>query len=184
MNIAWVVSTSTQLNPTIDINRLKVLGSLWGGWQTWRTCQTDNVICHELKHAKQMVDREFFKVCNLYLPNSVYISLDKPIGVKLYDGECVHELDNYEDVVAMHLASSASDIVLLLGFDFSEHDKIENKLSEHKAHNYRSLTKQAIKNTPNVQWVAIDHEKEFRKDLSELSNLGKDTLENILKSIP
>jgi hypothetical protein len=35
---------------------------------------------------------------------------------------------------------------------------------------------------PQIQWVAIDHFEEFRKDLKNLPNLGKDTLKNILTS--
>jgi hypothetical protein len=182
MNISWVLSNQAALDPTIDIARLKELGSFWGSWRTWRSCQTDNVVCHDQAKAADLVKRDFQNLCNLYIPNTVYLGLDRPAGVKVYEGDFVHDVDHQEDIVAMHLATVASDIILLLGFDFSEQAKNEDRLQEHRAHNYRSLTKQVIMDNPLIQWVVIDHEPELRKDLQELSNLGKDTLKNILQS--
>jgi hypothetical protein len=182
MNISWVLSNQTQIDPTLEISRLKELGSFWGGWRTWRSYQTDNVVCHDPIKAQELINREFFKICNLYIPNSVYVSLDRPQGVKLYEGNFVHDLDNHEDIVSMHLASATSDIVLLVGFDFSEPTKSEDRLVEHRAQNYRNLVRQVIVDTPNTQWVILDHPAEFRKDLQNLPNLGRDTLTNILQA--
>ena len=181
MNISWVLSNSAIIDPTVDIKGLKELGSLWGGWKTWRACQTDNVICDDPARARELLDRSFHHNCNFYIPNSLYTVLDRPQGVKVYEGEFQHDVDNHEDIVAMHLATSTSDIILLLGFDFGTQPKLEDRLAEHRAHNYRSLTRQAILNHPNVQWVVIDHQPEFRKDLLDMPNLGKDTLPNVLK---
>lgn len=181
MNISWVLATGTQIDPTVEISRLKELGSFWGSWQTWRSCQTDNVVCYSQSKAAELVKRNFQSLCNLYIPNSVYLSLDRPTGVKIFEGDFVHDVDHHEDIVSMHLASVNSDIILLLGFDFGEHPKQEDRLAEHRAHNYRSLTKQVIVDHPLIQWVVIDHAGEFRKDLQDLPNLGKDTLSNILQ---
>lgn len=180
MNINWVLATGTQVDPVVDINRLKELGSFWGSWRTWRGCQTDNVVCHDMSRAKELIDRSFHLNCNFYIPNSFYASLDRPAGVKIYEGDFVHEVDNQEDIVAMHLAASMSEIVLLLGFDFGEQTKLEDRLAEHRAYNFRNLTRQVIVNHPNVQWVVIDHYRELRKDLQDLPNLGQDTLSNII----
>lgn len=180
MNINWVLSSRAILDPTVELARLKEVGSFWGSWKTWRSCQTDNVICHDLAQATELIKKQFHHTCNFYIPNSIYVALERPAGVKLYQGEFIHDVDDQEDIVAMHLAAVSSDIVLLLGFDFSETKKIEDKLLEHRAHNYRSLTKQVIIDTPLVQWVVIDHPAEFRKDLQTVSNLGKDSLANIL----
>jgi hypothetical protein len=136
-----------------------------------------------LTKADELIKRAFHAVCNFYIPNSIYVDLKRPQGVKLYEGTFIHDVDNQEEIIALHLTAGLSDIVLLLGFDFSEHPKLSDKLEEHRAHNYRSLIKQAIKDNPTVQWVAIDHPGEFRKDLLELENLTKDTLNNVISML-
>jgi hypothetical protein len=180
MKINWVLSTRTVLDPTIDIKQLKDIGSLWGSWITWRACQTDNVICHDLKKAQELVARDFQTKCNFYIPNSNYLTLDRPAGVKIYEGEFVHDIENHEDIVAMHLASAEADIVLLLGFDFTEPVKLDDRLAEHRAHNYRSLIKQAILSQNEKQWVLIDHPGPVMKDWNGLDNLTTDSLSNVL----
>jgi hypothetical protein len=180
MNINFVLANSTQFDPTVNLEKVKELGSFWGGWRTWRGCQTDNVICHDLPKARELIQRNFHLTCNFYIPRSVFVDLDRPEGVRLYEGEFKHDLDNYEDIVSMHLASSNSDIVLLMGFDFGEPVKLEDKLSEHRANNYRNLVRQVIADNPKIQWVVLDPTRPIRKDLQALSNLGTDTLTNIL----
>lgn len=180
MNISFVLSNQAHIDPTIDLARLKELGSFWGGWRTWRSCQTDNVICYDLDKCRELIQRDFHRTCNLYIPNSVYTTLDRPLGVNLYEGTFIHEVENHEDIVAMHLAAIGGEIILLVGFDFSEPIKLEDRLAEHRAVNYRNLTRQVIADNPQVQWVLLDHPKEFRKDLQDLANLGRDTFDNIL----
>lgn len=180
MKINFVFSNQAQIDPGFEISQLKELGSFWGGWRTWRSCQTDNVVCYDFSKASELLNRKFEETCNFYISQSTYTKLGRPLGVKLYDGEFLHEVDNHDDIVSMHLASINADIVLLMGFDFSEQIQLQDKLAEHKAHNYRCLIRQVILDNPNVQWVVLDHQKEFRKDLQNLSNLGKDTLTNII----
>jgi hypothetical protein len=182
MNINIVLSNRAEIDPAIDLKRVKELGSFWGGWRTWRSCQTDNVICHDMSKARELIDRNFHATCNFYIPNSAYISLDRPAGVKLYEGTFVHDIEDHEDIVAMHLATTTADIVLLLGFNFQEPVKLQDRLAEHKATNYRNLIRQVMADNPKTQWVILDHPAEFRKDLQNLPNLGKDTLINILQA--
>jgi hypothetical protein len=182
MNISWVLSDTAVLDPTVDIVSLKNLGSIWGSWRTWRSYQTDNVICYDMNKAGELIKRDFHNSCNFYIPSSIHAPLQRPQGVNLFEGAFVHDVERQEEIVAMHLAASVSDIVLLLGFDFSEQSPYSDRLLEHRAHNYRGLTKQALKDNPAVQWVAIDHPGQFRKDLLELDNLGQDTLTNILQT--
>lgn len=183
MNISWVLANKAEIDPGVDILRMKELGSFWGGWRTWRSCQTDNVICHDLARARDLIERKFHNNCNFYVPNSLYAMLGHPAGVKVYEGDFVHDVDNHEDIVGMHLATTTSDIILLLGFDFGSFEKLDDRLAEHKAHNYRSLTRQAIINNPNIQWVAVDHGKALREDMQNLSNFGLDSLHNCLKMV-
>lgn len=180
MNISLVLSNQANIDPALDIQQVKALASFWGGWRTWRSCQTDNVICHDLAKARELIDRGFHQTCNFYVPDSVFVSLERPQGVKLYAGEFKHDLDNQEDIVAMHLAAANSDIVLLLGFNFAESVKLEDRLAEHRAHNYRSLTRQVMVDYPKVQWVVLDHADPLRKDIQSLPNIGQDTLINII----
>ena len=180
MKINWALANNFVLDPTVDIEQLKHCGSFWGSWRTWRACGTDNVVCYDLAKADELIRREFHQACNFYIPNAVYISLDRPDGVKLYEGAFVHDVDNHEEIIALHLSASVSDIVLMLGYDFSEYPKLEDRLQEHRAHNYRSLIRQVIKDNPMIQWVAVDHPGEFRKDLLDLENLTQDTLENVI----
>jgi hypothetical protein len=180
MNINWVLADSIVLDPTIDIGQLKNIGSMWGSWRTWRSCQTDNVICNDPTKSAELIKREFYKSCNFYIPNSVYQQLNRPTDVRLYEGAFTHEVDHQEDIIAMHLAAGSNDIVLLLGFDFSEKQSNLDKLLEHRARNYQGLIRQAIASNSEVQWVVVDHPEPIIKDLVDLPNLSTDTLSNIL----
>jgi len=181
MNISWVLANTLVLDPTVDINAVKTVGPFWGGWQTWRTCGTDNVICNDFDRAQSLLARKFNEGCNFYIPNSIYQSLDRPSQVRLYDGTTDLDLDNKEEIIAMHLAASQSDIVLLLGFNWQPITKHADRLQEHRAQNYRTLVKHAINENQTVQWVLIDHAPKLMSELKDLPNLSQDTLANVLK---
>jgi hypothetical protein len=181
MNITWVLADNTQLDPTTDIKALKNLGSIWGGWRTWRAYATDNVVCHDIGKAQELVQRNFQTLCNLYVPNSAYVMLGRPTGVKLYEGELEMELDNKDELVAMNLAATVSDVVLLVGFDWPEQDKNPDKLLEHRAHNYRGVVNHLIQQRSGVQWVLVDPPQTVRPDLSKFDNFSTDSLKSVLK---
>lgn len=179
MNINWVLADTFILDPVLDITEIKEIGPLWGSWKTWRACQTDNVICHELNKASDLLKRNFQNTCNFFIPNESWTILDRPTGVQLYEGKFLDEFQP-EEIVAMHLAASQSDIVLLLGFDLSEKAKNPDKLLEHRAHVYRTLVKHCIENNPEVQWVLVDHPDPVMKFLAKTPNLTADTMLNCL----
>lgn len=183
MKINWILSDHFVPDPTLDLESLKNIGSFWGGWRTWRSCQTDNVICNDFSKGSELVRRDFHKTCNLYIPESQYLALDRPVGVKLYQGKFEQEIDHADEIVTMHLAASQSDIILLLGFDWQPKDKSPDPLVNHRVHVYRNLTKQIIKDSPGVQWVLLDHPVELWKELEGLENLTLDTLENVFKTL-
>lgn len=180
MKITWVISDSMVADPLLDTAQLKNIGSIWGSWRTWRSFSTDNVICHEIKKAQELVKRNFQSLCNFYISNSIYTALDKPIGVKVYEGDFVHDVDQREDIIAMHLAATVSDIVLLIGFDLSLPGADADKITLHKKRNYRSLFKQVIKDNNRVQWVMIGPSLAGVDDFGQINNLTYDSLENIL----
>jgi hypothetical protein len=181
MNIQWVFADSLILDPTVDLDRMKRGGAFWGSWKTWRAYSTDNVICHDMGKAQELIKRSFQTTCNFYIPNATYLALNRPQGVRLYEGDFMgNDVINQDEVVAMNLAASISDVVLLLGFDFSETPPLPDKLEDVKAKHYCGLVHQAIKSRPAVQWILVDHENEIRSELASLPNLGKDTFENVL----
>jgi hypothetical protein len=181
VNINWVLADELSLAPGIDLDQLKSAGSFWGSWKTWRAYTTDNVVCHDRTKAQELIKRNFQTECNLYIPNSSYTIFGRPQGVKVYEGDFMgHEVYNQDELVALNLVATASDVVLLLGFDWSNKEPLENKIEEICARNYRGLVEQAIKSRPAVQWVVIDHPGELRSDLAQLDNVSTDTLDNVL----
>lgn len=181
MNVSWVLSDKVVLDPLADLSILKNIGSFWGSWKTWRACATDNVICYDMNQAQSLIKRQFQKQCNFYIPNSLYTLLGRPPNVKLYEGNFVHDVDSQEEIIAMHLLASTSDIVLLLGFDLEDRPKTPDKLIQHRFLNYQNLIKQVIANNPETQWVLVDHKGEIGKIFESLGNLTKDSMDNVIE---
>jgi hypothetical protein len=177
MNISWVIADSAELDPTQNINALKRLGPIWGSWRTWRAYQTDNVVCHSQVKAAELVKREFQKHCNFYIPESVNISLGRPSGVRLYAGDFVHDVIRQEEIVALHLAATTSDIVLLLGWDLTKLKPTSDKLEANQAQHHRNLIHQAVKDYNQIQWVVVDHPNPLALSLE---NLVTDTMDAVL----
>jgi hypothetical protein len=180
MNISWVLSDSVVIDPAQNIDGLKRLGAFWGSWQTWRACQTDNVICHDQIKASELIKRNFQKQCNFYMPSAIHSGLGRPPGVRLYAGEFVHDAIRQEEIVALHLAAAVSDIVLLLGWDLTELPKDTDRLRSHRAHHHRNLLTQAIKDYNQIQWVVVDHKDKICSNLTKLDNVVTDTMDAVL----
>ena len=181
MRINWIFASNYQLDPAISIDAVKAVGATWGSWRTWRNCGTDNVICHDRAKCLELINRAFQAVCNFYVPKSYYEDLNRPMGVKLYDGDFQHDIDHHEDIVSLHLVAGVSDIVLLVGFDLAEISPPEDKFEQVKLRNYHGLIRSAINNNQNTQWVAVDHPAELDKAYQNLPNLTCDTMENALQ---
>lgn len=181
MRVNWVVTAEYQLDPVVDLERVRGIGPIWGSWKTWRSCATDNVICHSPAKARELLDRAFQAVCNFYVPRGAYEFLKRPVGVKLYEGEFLHDTDSIEDIIALHLAAASSDIILMLGFDLTEIQSTEDRLANHRAFNRHGLIRSVIGASPSVQWVAVDHQSEMDRSYRELPNLTCDTMKNALQ---
>ena len=181
MRINWVVADSTVVAPDVDINVIKDIASIWGSWRTWRGCSTDNVVCNDAGKARELLKRNMNEMCNMYIPESMYAELDRPKSVRLFGGQFTFEIDNQDELIAMQLVSSQSDIVLLLGFDWTETPISTDKLLAHRAHNYRRFVADAVRNNPDVQWVLVDHEGDIMPELANFDNLTQDTLENVIE---
>ena len=181
--ISWVLSDSVQLDPTQDIAVLKDIGSFWGSWRTWRACQTDNVICHDQIKAAELIRREFQNSCNFYIPDTVYTNLNRPTGVKIYAGEFVHDVVRQEELVAMHLAATTSDIVLMLGWNLETFQPDPDLLTANRERHYRNMIRQAFVTYENTQWVVVDHANDLDKNIAALPNVVTDTLDSILGTL-
>ena len=181
MRVNWVVSSTYQLDPTADPEKLKLVGPIWGSWRTWRSCSTDNVICYDFAKSRELIDRAFQAVCNFYVPRKYYQELNRPVGLKLYDGEFEHDINFPEDIVALHLAAGSSDIVLLLGFDLGEIFLPEDRYQKHRTQHQHGLIRSAISSQDAVQWVLVDHPRKLDLSYENLPNLTCDTMENALQ---
>jgi hypothetical protein len=181
MRINWIFSAVYNPPPEIDLERIKSIGPTWSSWRSWRSCQSDNVICHDMTQCKILLNRAFQAVCNFYLPRAYYQDLGRPLGVKLYDGDYKAELDNLEDIVAMHLVADSSDIVLMCGFDLAKPEITDDRYDKHKMVNRHGLLYQTIQSNPKVQWVLVDHDRKLDKAYENLDNLTCDTMDNALQ---
>lgn len=180
MKITWVLADTAEINPAIEIERLKSIGPLWGGWRTWRSYNTDNVVCHSEEDTRSLISKNFHLRCNMYLPEEVYQNVDRPTNVKLYQGKFHELVDHPDEIVSMHLASTSSNIVLLIGFDLAPRNLDHDRLAKHKWHNYVQYFLHIIKANLDVQWVVLDHPSSIEKVLQGLPNLQFDNLDNVL----
>lgn len=181
MNINTVFASAFSMPHGVDPIDIKNLAPTWGSWKTWRDCHTDNVICHDLTKARELQKRAFHAVCNFYLPQKFYHPLGRPEKINFYQGDFLQEVQDLEDIVAMHLVSERSDIVLLFGFDLANPGQILDRMEKHVITNRLGLIRQAIASTPNTQWVLVDHDRDVDKAFLELSNLTCDSFQNVLQ---
>jgi hypothetical protein len=139
-------------------------------------------VCDDAGKARELLKRKMNEMCNMYVPSSIYAELDRPRGVRLYEGSFTFEIDNKDELISIHLVSGQSDdVVLLLGFNWTERPKSADRLTAHRATNYQRFIRDAISSNPAVQWVLVDHEGDVHPELAEFENLTKDTLENVIE---
>ena len=178
MEISWVLSEDYN-DPIVKSEQLKDIGSTWGSWKTWRAYSTDNVLCADNTKAQDLIKRAFHSVCNFYIPQKSYIFLNRPTGVKVFEGDFPDDFTKQEDVIAIHLCSQ-SELVLCMGFDLQEVTETDPK-AKFLAKSYETAIRAVIKNNPNTQFVFIDHPGELDKSLKDLENISCDTYENVLQ---
>lgn len=183
MKINWVMADSVATDPTLDIDKIKNIGPIWGGWKTWRSCQTDNVICHDMNDARKLISKNFHLKCNMYLPHAAYHELNRPENVKLYQGDFHLDVQHADEIVSMHLAANNCDIVLLMGFDLTEKKLDDDKLAKHQWHVYKNYIRQIIADRSDIQWVILDTPGTISLDFKKLSNLQLDTITSVLNSL-
>lgn len=184
MDMAWVLSSQSRFPSDIGIDNVKQIGPIWSSWRSWRDNHSDNVVCDDVGQARVLLQRAFQAVCNFYLPRRLYQDLARPQGVRWYDGEFQLDTASIEDVIAMHLASSQNDVILLYGFDFSIMNSTGDAVQDHRIRNQRGLYRQIISDATNTQWVVIDHDKAFDPAFAGLANLMQDTMAGVIGTNP
>ena len=184
MKISWVIADSYQVDPTVNLTDLQNIGPIWGSWRTWRSCGTDNVVCHDIEKAQELIKQNFQSNCNFYIPKNNSIGNQAATGVKFYGGDFESKMHNIEDIVSLHLASVTSDIILMLGFNFSTiANKVQNQTDAEKIKNYYGLSRSIIINQTKTQWVLVDHVDDLDKSFKNIANLTQDNLKNVLKML-
>ena len=178
MEVSWVLSED-YADPIVKSETIKNIGSTWGSWKTWRSWSTDNVLCADDTKAQDLIKRAFHSVCNFYIPKESYTLLNRPAGVKIFDGNFPDDFPKQEDVIAMHLCSD-SELVLCLGFDLQEVTTTDPK-SKFLSKSYQAAVRSLIKNNPSTQFVFIDHPGELDKSFENLENISCDSYENVLQ---
>ena len=181
MRVAWVVATGHAVGADTNLNAIKAIGPIWGSHETWRAWSTDNVVCNDRTRARELLDRAFQAVCNFYVPRSEYEFLQRPVGVRLYEGLYREEVDAIDDIVTLHLCASCSDIVLMLGYDLTPIPKLEDRLARHRMINRHGLIRSIISASPETQWVVVDSAGDLDKAYQTLPNLTCDTMANALQ---
>ena len=180
MRINWVFADGYKLNPLTEIEKIKNIGATWGSWTTWHTCRTDNVICHSLPKAQELVSYGLHSQCNFYVPQQHYEQLGNPPRVSQYQGNFEHDVDHAEDIVALHFVSAVSDLVLLVGFDFGKIVTPIDKSAQTSVLNYHGLVRAVIDNS-STEWVAIDHSPDLGPIYQGIPNITCDTMKNVLQ---
>ena len=175
MNISWVFATGYEIDPTVDIEKIKNIGPTWGSWKTWRSCGTDNVVCSDKVDGQRLIENKFQDNCNFFIPQSLYEKNNSIKNIKAYSGMFEKNIVNLDDIICLHLACQHTDVVLLAGFQFT--------LQAIKDPHYHGLLRSTIVNYPNIQWVAVDLQQQFDHAYQNLSNLTSDDMKNVLQSL-
>jgi hypothetical protein len=176
MNINTVFAAGFQPPHSQMLQDLRTLTPTWGSWRTWRDCDTQNVICHDLAQARVLHQRALQAVCNFYIPERFWLKMDRPSYMRFYQGDFDQAVDDIEDVIAMHLVAPKSDLVLLLGFNLGPKPDPVDALQAHRVKNRQGLIRGCLAAYPHTQWVLIDHDMELDRAFASLPNLTTDSI--------
>lgn len=179
MRTCWVVAEDF-VSAAIEPSQLQNISPIWGSWRTWRQWGTDNVICHDVARARELVQRKFHESCNFYIPQKYFTELGRPVGVQLYEGNFPGDIDKPDDVVTVHLVAPNNELVLLLGFDLTE-TTVQDPYLKHKRLAFLRSIRSVIAQNANTQWVVIDHNGDLDPIFKDLSNLTCDKFQSVLQ---
>lgn len=181
MNISLIYAADFKPPEFFSKDQAKNIGPTWGSYKSWRHCDTDNVICNDAGKARELCQRAMHAVCNLYLPQKLFVTLDRHPGIKWYQGTFDDAVIDIEDIISMHLVAVHSDLVLCLGFDLSNPDVSLDQKTTHSMKNRLGLIRSCINQNSKTQWVFVDHNESFHSIFHNMANIDRDSLKNVLK---
>jgi len=179
VNLVYAAAASAP-DPAV-VEQLTAIGPAWGSWKTWSSCKTDNVICHDLAKARELTHRAIQAVCNFYLPEKFFQTLNRPPGINFYQGDFSQEVRDLEDVIALHLVADRSDLVLMFGYDLSTPIKSSDRMENHRMTNRMGLLRQVFVSYPDVQWVHVTASPNLDTAFESIPNLTCDSLNSVLQ---
>lgn len=179
MQISAVFSSGYQPKDPTDLLMLTKKLPTWGSWSTWRSCGTQNVVCWEQDQCEKLLRRAFQSVCNFYIPKKLFVPLNRPNGVKFFDGDFDRPVQDVDDIIAMHLAASTSDLVLLFGFDLSTPQTTDDVVQRHKIINRHGLLYNLLHSTADQPWVLVDCTHDIDVRYLDLANLQQDNMDSV-----
>ena len=171
MNLNWVLAEHAVLASSVTGNSLNNTAPVWSSWRHVRGYQVDNAVCYNPSVAQQLIDQEWHKLCNLYVPDAV-IQKNPTSPVRAFAGSFDVNIPSQDDIVCIHLAAAQSNVVLLLGFD------LDSSTSEKQT--YIDLIYAVMDSYPTVQWVMIDPIGKPEPRFFELTNFTCDSIQNVL----
>jgi hypothetical protein len=160
MKLAWVISETLQLPPKYHSTMLHDLAPIWGSWRVWRSYQCDNCVCGDQLESQYCIENQYNQYCNLYVPDTIDV---KEPNIFRYGSQGQLPTANRNDIIAMHLAGSRCDLVLLLGFQYKVH---------------KAIIDGVVSNNPDTQWVLVT---DVQETIDNRENFTCDKLDNVLK---
>lgn len=180
MNICWLLGPDSATYAGLK-DTMHEIAPLWGSHDTWRDFDTDHCIVHDLSQARTLVKRAFHSVTKMYIPDSNFVDLGRPLGVQMYGGGFDGEVNHKDSVIAAHLVGNLGNaLVLMIGWDLSA-PTTTDQLEKHRQSNFLRSIKTVIHNHPDTQWVLVEPDHETHKEILEQDNFTEDSLESVMQ---
>jgi hypothetical protein len=180
MKICWIISEHSKKAVT-EPNALKNVAPTWGSCSVHNIYEIDNIVCNDLKQAKQLINHNIQDTSNFYLSADSHKTLGNPPNVKVYQGEFKDtNINNKDDIIALNLVTQRYDIILLLGFKFAK-SKSKDDINRHRQEAYLHNVRTIIKENADKQFVLVNYKGKLSKDFNALENLMRDSLSNVLE---
>jgi len=176
----WIVQKDYDPNKHIGFEKMKTVCPIWGSWESWRTCVTDNIIVEDFSDARRLLDRELNTKTNMWTHEENFDLLGRPETLSLHNITIDKSLRDKNDLVAMALAAARHDLVLCAGFDLSFNGQETDKLERHEQKRYLSAVANIVRGFNQTQFVFIDLPTDPAENFDDLPNFTCDNIENVL----